>query len=240
MNIGLLVFIIVFSIILVLFVGLILTGFFIIRGASHTKYIHQIADSYKDDPQPEFEFAKDLDWFKQEGFFAKERIKSYDHKHIEAYFHKELNHNYLIFAHGYTGSPEEKSKCLHMLYDKYKCNMLVMKQRAHGNSEIKYVTMGHREGKDLLSWIDFIVNSDSEANIIVFGESMGAATVLYGLDFGYPKNVKCIIADCGYTNIPTQYEFTSRSIGIPKLVTKIGVFGCTLAFFFIFHIHHLF
>lgn len=78
---------------------------------------------------------------------------------------------------------------------------MVIDQRAHGLSEGKTITFGIKERRDCLSWIEYSINRFGEdIEIILAGVSMGASTVIMSVDLGLPKNVKCIIADCGYSS----------------------------------------
>ncbi len=49
-------------------------------------------------------------------------------------------------------------------------------------------------------WVDFLLSRYPNAQILLYGVSMGAATVLMSAALGLPNAVKGIIADCGYTS----------------------------------------
>ena len=79
-------------------------------------------------------------------------------------------------------------------------NVLLVDQRAHGKSGGRTITFGIRERQDLLCWIDYILERFGQnAKIILYGVSMGGATVLMASELDLPQNVKCIIADCPYS-----------------------------------------
>jgi fermentation-respiration switch protein FrsA (DUF1100 family) len=48
--------------------------------------------------------------------------------------------------------------------------------------------------------------------MIISGLSMGASTVLYLADRDLPQNVKCIIADCGFTSPKAILDCVFRSV----------------------------
>ena len=80
-------------------------------------------------------------------------------------------------------------------------NTLQPDNRAHGNSEGKYIGMGYLDQYDILSWIDYIVEQDPEAEIVLHGVSMGgAALMMLSGQEDIPSNVKVIIEDCGYVS----------------------------------------
>ena len=98
-------------------------------------------------------------------------------------------HLYAICMHGYTGVPEETAKWAHR-YARMGFTVLVPSQRAQDLSEGRYVGMGWLERNDLLNWIDLIASSDADARILLYGGSMGAATVMMTTgDPRLPRNV---------------------------------------------------
>ena len=80
-------------------------------------------------------------------------------------------------------------------------NLLLVNQRAHGDSDGNVITFGIKEKYDCLDWIQYAIDRfGKDVKIILGGISMGAATVLMASALDLPKNVKCISADCGYTS----------------------------------------
>jgi alpha/beta superfamily hydrolase len=79
-------------------------------------------------------------------------------------------------------------------------NILVPDQRAHGQSEGKYITFGVKESEDMLDWLSYHNANFGDIPIFFHGMSMGASTVLYLADAELPSNVRGIIADCGFTS----------------------------------------
>ncbi len=64
--------------------------------------------------------------------------------------------------------------------------------------------MGYDDRRDLLRWIDWILERDADARIILHGISMGAATILMttGMTTGekIPAQVVAAISDASYTS----------------------------------------
>lgn len=68
------------------------------------------------------------------------------------------------------------------------------------SSSGKTITFGFKERYDLRNWIYFLNSKLGDSvPVLLDGVSMGAATVLMCLGLELPQNVKCAIADCGYT-----------------------------------------
>lgn len=80
-------------------------------------------------------------------------------------------------------------------------NLLLVNQRAHGDSGGNTLTFGIKEKYDCLDWVNYATRRfGKDVKIILGGISMGAATVLMASALELPENVKCISADCGYTS----------------------------------------
>jgi fermentation-respiration switch protein FrsA (DUF1100 family) len=65
--------------------------------------------------------------------------------------------------------------------------------------------MGYLDKLDLVAWVNYTVELDPEAQIVLHGESMGAATVMMAVGEPLPDNVKCAIEDCGYTSVWDEF-----------------------------------
>ena len=126
--------------------------------------------------------------------------------------------------HGYTGVPEETAKWAHR-YSRMGFTVLVPSQRAQDLSEGRYVGMGWLERNDLLNWIDLIASSDADARILLYGGSMGAATVMMTTgDPRLPRNVVSAIVDSGYTSARMVFIDSLRhSSRLPKPLAAVCV-----------------
>ena len=133
-------------------------------------------------------------------------------------------HLYAICMHGYTGVPEETAKWAHR-YARMGFTVLVPSQRAQDLSEGRYVGMGWLERNDLLNWIDLIASSDADARILLYGGSMGAATVMMTTgDPRLPRNVVSAIVDSGYTSARMVFIDSLRhSSRLPKPLAAVCV-----------------
>ena len=79
-------------------------------------------------------------------------------------------------------------------------NILYPDNRAHGNSEGRFIGMGYLDRLDVLEWVRYILSIDHDAQIVIHGLSMGAAASLCfsGLDVPELDHIKAVIADCSY------------------------------------------
>jgi fermentation-respiration switch protein FrsA (DUF1100 family) len=110
------------------------------------------------------------------------------------------SNKWVIVVHGYQGSQDDMLN-IACQYAKMNYNVLAIDNRSHGKSEGTYIGMGWLDRKDLVKWINYIVDKDNKSKIILHGVSMGAATVMMTSGEDLPENVIGIVEDCGYTSV---------------------------------------
>lgn len=145
-------------------------------------------------------------------------ILSHDKLNLKAYFHENKSSlNYIILMHGHTDSPKAMSPYA-MHFADTGWNVIVPGQRGHGWSEGKFIDMGAYARFDVIDWINFILTKNSQAKIVLFGSSMGAATVMMATGLNLPQNVKCCIEDCGFTSVYHQILHYMKLKKIPSFL----------------------
>ncbi len=118
---------------------------------------------------------------------------------------------WVIAVHGYDGRSDYMAVYARKFTEKG-YNVLLPDLRGFGLSEGKEITMGHREKDDIILWINKLIDDYSAEEIILFGISMGAATVMLASGEKLPDNVKCIIEDAGYSSVKEEFEHNIRRI----------------------------
>lgn len=128
-------------------------------------------------------------------------INSFDNLKLHALFINNNTNKTIICVHGY--------KAKDGLYDfgmsasflnSLGYNLLFVDNRAHGLSQGKYIGFGVLDSIDVNSWVDYLVTNMNQETIILYGMSMGAATVLNTDSSPDSSPVKAIIADCGFAS----------------------------------------
>lgn len=134
-----------------------------------------------------------------------------------------------IICHGYGGEAAQNTTSAYRFYQQG-YNILMPDARGHGDSQGDYIGMGWDDRLDIVDWIQRILEEDPEAEIVLYGVSMGAATVMMVSGEELPENVKVIVEDCGYTSVWGEFSYQLKMIfGIPSfpamnfasLVTKV-------------------
>ena len=118
----------------------------------------------------------------------------------------------VLLAHGYRSTFLVDFGLAFAFYHALGMNILVPSQRSHGKSEGQYITFGVKESEDMKSWIAYHNKQFGNYQMILSGMSMGASTMLYLADQNLPQNVKCIIADCGFTSPKAILDVVFRSV----------------------------
>jgi len=124
---------------------------------------------------------------------------------------------YAILAHGYSANGRSMA-AFGKRFHELGFTVLIPDLRGHGESEGHYISMGWHDRLDMLRWIDEIVREDPGAEIVLFGISMGGATVMMTAGEALPPNVKAIVADCGYTSVWDEFSGQLRAqFGLPPI-----------------------
>lgn len=134
------------------------------------------------------------------------------------YFKGSDKNLWAIVIHGWTNINREMSSYA-MEYHKRGYNIIIPDLRGHGNSESKYVSMGWLDRLDIVTWINYIVNNNPNAQIVLHGVSMGSATTMMTTGECLPENVVCAVSDCGFSSVYDIFE--DQAIRKYKLPPKI-------------------
>lgn len=137
-------------------------------------------------------------------------INSFDNLKLHGLFINNQTNKTIICVHGYKAKDGlydfgMSAKFLNSLG----YNLLFVDNRAHGLSQGKYIGFGVLDSIDVNSWVDYLVTNMNQETIILYGMSMGAATVLNtdsspsdSSPCSSPDScpIKAIIADCGFAS----------------------------------------
>ena len=168
-------------------------------------------------------------WLEEKSNYSDKYIESYDKLQLHSYVVTQNSNKWAIVVHGYGGSGKLMSDKSKYFYD-MGYNVLIPDLRGHCKSEGDYIGMGWKDRLDIISWINFIIKENPNAEIVLHGTSMGAATVLMTSGENLPSNVKAIVADCAYTSAWDEFSYQLETylkvpsyyiLNVTNMVTKL-------------------
>ncbi|MDO4903013.1 MAG: alpha/beta hydrolase [Limosilactobacillus sp.] len=204
-----------------------LSGLLTVSGAAATSFIvsehffklafkrvNYVPETSEDKKKYAKQYYEYVDWFHQ---VEKERwtfTPDDGDGEMSAYFIPAADFNKdkaVVIAHGYKGNGETMSSYAKMYHD-MGYNVLLPDDRAHGLSAGRYISFGWLDRLDYQKWLErMIVRLGEQVKILLFGVSMGGATVEMLSGDELPPQVKCIIADCGYSSIKGEMTYLLKN-----------------------------
>lgn len=175
--------------------------------AEYAKYVHERIEIIRKVPYQEM------------------RIKARDGVNLYGrYYHRADEAPVVLMFHGYRSSCLRDGMGAFRFTEECGYNILMVDQRAHRMSGGRTITFGIKERLDCLDWIQYINKQFGEdTKIILIGLSMGAATVLMAAGLDLPRNVRGVIADCGYSSPKDILQSVIRGMRLPVKFTYFFV-----------------
>jgi len=126
-----------------------------------------------------------------------------------------------IAFHGYRGTAiRDMCGGIRLSYAS-KHNVLLVDQRAHGKSEGHTITFGIRERYDCQAWVNYVRGRfGNDVRILLYGVSMGAATVLMASDLDFGGSVCGILADCPFSSPREIIKKVCRDMNYPPVIAS--------------------
>lgn len=181
-------------------------------------------ETFAQDENPEDKKKPTRVWFAQQKTEELE-ITSYDGLKLKGYLLDNHSNKLAIVLHGYRGRYYSNTAQAKIFYENG-YDVFLPNNRAHDTSEGKQFSMGPKEVKDVLQWINFMIERNPKYQIVLMGISMGGhITMMTASRKELPSNVKCFIEDCGYNYLRDElrYEVGVRQhLKAPKFITWCG------------------
>lgn len=116
-----------------------------------------------------------------------------------------------IVVHGFGGNGLRHGTAARHFHD-LGYNVFLPDLRGSGRSEGEFLGMGWLDSMDMVDWINRIVNQHPDAKIVLYGGSMGGATVMMTTGWELPPQVKVAVEDCGYTSVWDIFKYQLKKV----------------------------
>lgn len=164
--------------------------------------------------------------------FDKEEVsvKSFDNLLLKGWYVKNKDNNKIIILfHGYHSSCKGQYAMSYHFHN-LGYSLLIVDQRAHKSSQGKYIGMGVLERHDCLKWIEYVQGRfGREISIVLFGTSMGSATIMMASELIKTTQVKGLICDCGFDSCFNEICHVMNKIPKFPIMDTINLYSNLLA-----------
>lgn len=161
---------------------------------------------------------KYLPWIAKQEFIELETL-SFDGLKLKAKLLKAENEEsdkVIIAIHGYHSYNMREYAYYIKFYHDLGFHILLPDNRAHGLSEGKFIGFGWLDRLDCIRWITKTKKYfNKDLQIALHGISMGSATVLMASGEELDDDVKCIISDCGFSDVIEEFKYKLKLSHVP-------------------------
>ena len=134
----------------------------------------------------------------------------------------QTGHRWVILAHGY-GRDHRYVRDYAEVYLKQGYHVLSPDLCAAGESDGQYITMGGKESEEIAKWAAKVKESDENAEIVLHGISMGAATVMLAAGRYEMPGLAAVIEDCSYTS---AYDMFTNQLDVIFGLPEFPIMTC--------------
>lgn len=210
-----------------------LSGGIVYKVVFRTKRVSQLdPDRYPDDPiiYAAFEQAvRDNNWILDQNY-EQPQLTAFDGVTLKAWLLTPDTpcNKFVICVHGHTSRGLFEFASISRMYRDAGFNVLVVDDRGHGASG-GTISFSILDRYDVQLWAKYLAERFPCSEIFLHGISMGSATVTQCSCLELPKEVKGVIADCGFTSPAKEIGAVCRQFFMPPYPTLWGVdFWCRI------------
>lgn len=164
------------------------------------------------DESYEAAYSESRRWFEESGY-VNLAVHSNDGLKLNGYLleNPNANGNWAVLCHGYASNSWTILDFARNFYN-MGYSLLLPDARGCGWSEGDYIGMGWHDRLDVLDWLEMLNRDYAPRNIVLYGVSMGGATVMMAAGEELPENVRAIVEDCGYTSVREEFAYQAKAL----------------------------
>ena len=131
-------------------------------------------------------------------------VRADDGVELKAAWYGSASNKTAILLHGFCATPLNNFSVIGKTLYERGWNLLLVWQRGHNKSGGAYTTLGVKERGDLFKWIEKAGELAPGSKLLLWGVSMGGATVAYASDELPTDTVRAMVVDCCYCSPADQ------------------------------------
>ena len=120
-----------------------------------------------------------------------------------------------IFVHGYRTDPEVNFAVQADVFARRGYNLLIIRQRGHGDGSRARCGLGLFERYDVAAWNEWALGREGVAETVIYGVSMGAAAVGFAACDLDPAKTRTLVLDCGFRSPYEQIRLDCKRRNVP-------------------------
>ena len=123
-----------------------------------------------------------------------------------------------ILVHGYRTDPAVNFTVQADVFFRHGYNVLLIRQRGHEPGSRVRCGLGLYERYDVAAWNDWALSQNGVRETVLYGISMGAASIGFAAGSLDPERTRALVLDCGYRSPDEQIRLDCKRRNVPAFL----------------------